>query len=440
MINRLVVIGLILLSFSGKAQNFLSYEEAVAIGLENNFDILISLKSRDIATSNYSRGNAGFLPTVDLEARKDFQRTNVDAEILRDSSGTFNIRQDWAKSDQFNGSAGLEWTIFDGMGMFTTYERLGILEEIGELDARITIENSIASISDIYYLIVAEEAKMNVLEQTLEISNNRVELARSRYEVGKGSKLDYLSAQVDLNADKTAYLVQGEVVHNARVDLNQLLARDVEDTFAVEDEIKLSEMEDYISLKQKILASSPQLLRAMSSQNDAYLRYKEVNAERYPSLDFNLSYNYSAQNNEASQLRSSTNDGLNYGLSASWNVFDGFNRNRRAQNARIEREIAALDVEAVKLELTAILKKVYHNYQVSLNLIELEKTNLEIAKENESIAIDRYELGAGTFLELREAQSNAVDANIRLLDVQSIAKRSEIEMLRISGGLIGVAK
>ena len=439
MIRSLSIIALLIMfSISGQSQGLLSYEEAVAIGLENNFDILIADKFREIADNNYTRGNAGFLPTVDLTVRKNFQRTNVDAEILRDSSGTFNIQQDWAKSDQLNANAGLEWTIFDGMGMFTTYERLGVLKEIGELDARITVENSIATISDVYYLIVAEEAKLDVLEQTLEISRRRVDLAQSRYEVGKGSKLDYLSAQVDLNADRTAFLVQKEVLHNAKVDLNQLLARNVEDTFSVESEIRLREFESYESLKQKILASNPQLLRAMSGQNEAYLSYKEVIAERYPTLSFNLGYNYNTANNEASQLRSSTTDGLTYGLSASWNVFDGFNRNRRERNAQIEREIAELDTEAMQIDLIAILKKVYQNYQVSLQLIELELANLEIAKENESIAIDRYELGAGTFLELREAQTNAVDANIRLLDVMSVAKRSEIEMLRLTGSLLDV--
>ena len=439
MIRSLSIIALLIMfSISGQSQGLLSYEEAVAIGLENNFDILIADKFREIADNNYTRGNAGFLPTVDLTVRKNFQRTNVDAEILRDSSGTFNIQQDWAKSDQLNANAGLEWTIFDGMGMFTTYERLGVLKEIGELDARITVENSIATISDVYYLIVAEEAKLGVLEQTLEISRRRVDLAQSRYEVGKGSKLDYLSAQVDLNADRTAFLVQKEVLHNAKVDLNQLLARNVEDTFSVESEIRLREFESYESLKQKILASNPQLLRAMSGQNEAYLSYKEVIAERYPTLSFNLGYNYNTANNEASQLRSSTTDGLTYGLSASWNVFDGFNRNRRERNAQIEREIAELDTEAMQIYLIAILKKVYQNYQVSLQLIELELANLEIAKENESIAIDRYELGAGTFLELREAQTNAVDANIRLLDVMSVAKRSEIEMLRLTGSLLDV--
>jgi len=373
---------------------------------------------------------------MDLDAGKSYRRTNVDAKVLSDSAGTFPIRRDWAKSDQFNASASLEWTIFDGLGMFTTYERLKAVKEIGELDARITIENSVAAISDVYYLIVVEQAKVIVLYATLEISQSRVDLAGARYEVGKGSKMDFLAAQVDYNTDQTTYLVQKEFLHNAKVDLNLLLARDVEVTFEVEKEILPKGSLNYDLLKEKILSSNPQLLKAMAAQNASYLQYRELNAERYPNLDLNLAYNYNTQNNEASQLRSSTTDGLVYGLSASWNIFDGFNRNRRIQNAKIEKEIAELDKEAIKLELISILKKVYHNYDVSLNLILLEKENLIVAQENEKIAIDRYQLGAGTFLELREAQSNAVAANIRLLDIQSAAIRAEIEIMRLTGSIL----
>jgi outer membrane protein TolC len=61
---------------------------------------------------------------------------------------------------------------------------------------------------------------------------------------------------------------------------------------------------------------------------------------------------------------------------------------------------------------------------------------LEVAKENENIAIERFRLGASDFLVLREAQRNLVDANGRFLDAMFSTKLAEIELLRLSGNLL----
>lgn len=421
---------------TANAQELLSLEEAIALGLENNYAIKIAEKDEEIAGNNNSVGNAGILPTLDLNADKTYQVQNVDLE-LQSAEGTFGVTRDRAKSDRFNATAALSWTIFDGARMFISKNRLAELERAGKLQSRLTIENAVAAISNAYYRIVLEQTKLAVLQQTLEISESRVNFARSRYEVGKASKLDYLAAQVDYNTDQSNLLRQEEVLSNAFVDLNVLLAKDVNTKYKVEDSIKVDEKLVYDDLEEKIQASNPRLLFAFKNQNIAYLEYKERVAERFPTIDVGASYGYGTSNNEAGQLRSSTTDGLTYGITASWNIFDGFNKNREIQNAKVQREISQIQTDEIKQELLANLQKVYVGYNNSLNLVTLEKENVNVALENEQIAIDRYELGAGTSLELREAQRNSVDARTRLFDAILSAKQAEIELLRLSGQILG---
>lgn len=420
---------------AANAQELLSLEEAIALGLENNYAIKIAEKDEEIAGNNNSVGNAGILPTVDLNADKTYQVQNVDLE-LQSAEGTFGVTRDRAKSDRFNATAALSWTIFDGARMFIAKNRLAELERAGNLQSRLTLENTVAAISDAYYRIVLEQTKLAVLQQTLEISESRVNFARSRYEVGKASKLDYLAAQVDYNTDQSNLLRQEEVLSNAFVDLNVLLAQDVNTKYKVEDSISVNEKLVYDDLEEKIQASNPRLLFAFKNQNIAYLEYKERVAERFPTIDVGASYGYGTSNNEAGQLRSSTTDGLTYGITASWNIFDGFNKNREIQNARVQREISQIQTDEIKQELLANLQRVYVGYNNSLNLVTLEKENVNVALENEQIAIDRYELGAGTSLELREAQRNSVDARTRLFDAILSAKQAEIELLRLSGQIL----
>jgi len=431
-----IVLQILFLS-SAWSQDDLTLEKAIATGLENNYSIQIADKSREIEANNNTLGNAGFLPTLDLDVSKTYQSQDVDLEI-QGADGTFNVTREGAKSDRLNSSATLNWTIFDGLGMFVSKDKLEEMEAAGEMDSRIAVENTTAAIASAYYRIVLEQAQLKVLEQTLELSRQRVEFAKSRYEIGKGSKIDYLTAQVDFNADQTSLIVQKEVLINAKIDLNVLLGRDPTIEFAAVDSIVLNDQLVYEELEENIHTSNPELLRAISEQNITYMEYKENVAMRYPSLDLNVSYGYGTSNNDAGQLRYSQNNGWTYGVSASWNIFNGFNRNREIQNARIRRESADLAKEETELQLLADLSKRYSNYTNSLDLAKLEQSNVDVARENAEIAVDRYRLGVGTSLELREAQRNYVDAQARLLDAQLVAKLAEIELLRLSGSFIKV--
>jgi len=155
-------------------------------------------------------------------------------------------------------------------------------------------------------------------------------------------------------------------------------------------------------------------------------------------LNFDVAYNLSNSSNEAGQLRSSSFDGINYGLGANWLLFDGSNRRREVQNARIFEDISHTQIKEVRLSIQADLLKAYNRYSKSMVLVGLEGQNLEVAKENESIALDRYQLGVSSALELREAQRNAVDAEFRLLNAQFSTKAAEIELLRLSGNIVAL--
>ncbi|NER83828.1 MAG: TolC family protein, partial [Leptolyngbya sp. SIO1D8] len=374
-------------------------------------------------------------PTVDLTASKTFQVQDVELEI-QGSEGTFPVNQDAAKSDRFTGSANFNWTVFDGFGMFISRDRLTELESQGLLDKKVTVENTIAAIYNAYYQTVLEQDRLAVLKETVEISNARLSLAQSRYEVGKGSKLDYLAAQVDYNTDRSNVLRQEELLNNAKIDLNVLLSRESSTLFNVSGQIDINSDLQLEPLLQKVSTLNPALLSVISDQNVAFLEYKELIAERYPTIGIGLSYDRGSSNNDAGQLRSSVTSGVTYGFSASWNIFDGFNRKREIQNAKVRREITQLEKDALELSLQGEVNKAYVNYANNLQLIDLEKSNVEVALENEQIALDRYELGAGTALELREAQRNAVDSQNRLLDAQLVAKLAEIELLRLSGSIL----
>ncbi|MEY2894922.1 MAG: hypothetical protein RIS42_641 [Bacteroidota bacterium] len=426
---------LILTSLSGKAQEMLRLEDAIQQGLQNQYSIQI-LKKREIQAANdNSLGNAGFLPTISGTASKNYTVSGLDQEFFG------GVRAPLVQSgvNSTNGNAGINmaWTLYDGKGMFILRDRFKELQNLGTKQTESSIENLIAQISNLYYDIIRQDLRVNNYRKGLEISNDRLKLAKDRYEVGQGSKVDYYSAQVDYNEDKALLLAQEQSYLNTKISLNTLLVRPHLTSFqtlAVIDllpKLSLSELKD-IALKQ-----NPALISALVSKRISDLDTKNLKSQQAPQIDLLAGYTLSNVNNGAGfGVQKGSSDVLNYGLRATINIFDGYNQKRRIQNAKIASEIAQLQIEDTKNQLIAAIEKSFTAYENALNLIALETENYTIAKQNIDIAFDRFKIGIATSYELREVQRNAVAAETRLIEAKYAAKAAEIELIRLSGNLL----
>jgi len=414
------------------AQDTLSLEEVISIGMENNYNIKIARNDADIAQNNYTLGNAGFLPTVDVLASQNY---DIQDSELNFASGDNQV-VNGARSNNFNASALLNWTIFDGTRMFITYDRLAEIRQASQLDAQIVLENTIADISTAYYTVILEQERAEVLQNSVELSDERLRLARTQYEVGKASKLEFLAAQVDYNADTSALIQQKERLNDAKVNLNTLLARSPETTVVVPNQIDANLELSLEALREKALSTNPNLLLARRNQSISYLEMREFQADLLPQLSVNLGYNYATSEAEAGFVLGRRSNGVGYGISARMNLFDGFNRRRQIQNAQILIENSEQQMEQLKLQLNASLQTTFVDYTNSIILLDLEGENLNIAKETAEIALERYRLGRSNALELREAQVNAVEAESRLINAVYSTKIAEIELMRLSGQIL----
>lgn len=419
-----------LLSVGVMAQESLTLQDAIATGLDKNLNIQIVSKTVDQTTNDYDKSIGGFLPNVSVSASKSFSNTNVTQQFVNDNAPR---EIDGAKSNTLDVSPTLRWTIFDGLGMFYTRDRLAEQMGLAEDDLKVQIENTIAQISTAYYIIVLEQERLRVLEDALELSATRVELAQTRYEVGKTSKLDYLQAQVDFNTDQSNILQQKEVVFNAFVDLNRLMGAELSNTYNVESVFTVEQSLELKSLLESANLNNPSLLRAQRNREIAFLQTKEVKAELLPQLSLSFGYNFNDRNSDAGFLISNTSKGINYGVSASWTILNGFDVKRRQQNAQIAVETRELEVQDLKQQLEADIRKAYINYENSIALSELEERNFEIAQENYEIAQDRYNIGNATALEIREAQVNFVQAELRRLQAAFNVQVQEVELKRLAG-------
>lgn len=407
-------------------------EDAIRIGLENNYDIKIAENDKQILTNNYDFAKYNFLPSLDANATRNYDVENFEQQFLDGEPRSGSN----AKSNQLSAAIDLEWTIFDGLGMFITYDKLREISKFGEYNLKATIENGIAEIARNYYQIILEKERINVLKNTLELSEKRLEIARAVFEVGRSSKLEYLAAQVDYNTDVSALVAQEELLYNAKINLNRILGREVDIDFLVEEMIQANENLDIEVLKQELAENNPNLIAASASQKVAAFETREIKAERFPEIGVYAGYGYNKIEAQSGFMRRNISDGYYYGVNATINIFNGLDISRRVQNAKINEESIDISQNRLETQLLANLQNTFVAYTNALHLVKLESNNLEIAQESEEIAYDRYRLGNANFLELREAQRNAVEAESRLLNATFNTKIAEIELLRLSGQLL----
>jgi Outer membrane protein len=418
------------------AQQMLTLEDAIAAALKNNYDIRLTRNDSTSYALDRSYAYAAFLPRVNGTATRTWnnnaQKQELSNGTKRDTSGI--------KSNNINAQVVLSWTLFDGLKMFATREKLMEFERLGSLVVKDQVVNSVADVIRNYYNIARQKQLLKAIELQISIDEERVALADKKLSVGLGSKPELLQAKVDLNANIALRLTQQTLVVQLREQLNRLIGFDVHANYDVTDSIPINTNLQYGNLVNNIENTSPSLLVAKKNIDIAGLTVKERKAELWPTLQFNTAYNFSRTENKL-VINNFTplfnqNKGLNYGVGLTVPIFNGFNTRRLIKQAQLDVQYMQLTYENQRSLVDVTLSNAFKDYELQKRLLDLEEDNIVLANENVAIALERFKQGVSTNLELREAQKSLADAYDRLIAARYNTKLAETEMLRLKGDLV----
>ena len=406
-IKYILSLFLIVSALSVKAQQterlVYTLQDCIQRGLENNLGLQIVRNDEQAAHNNATLANAGALPTLDASAA--YRNSNIGENDFK-----------------FSANGNLNWTLFDGFKIQANYRQLRLLEQRGETDTRIAVENLVADIASEYYNYLQQIIRRAHYRYALSLSKERLRIAELNYQTGRFSGLDYHLARVDFNSDSAQYVKQQQTVRASLVKLNTLMSNpNIEQRIGVPDSTIIIR-EDLVleDLWQKTLDANASILRATQNTLLAEADYKKVVSRNYPYLKLNSSID--------------DNVDISGGLTMGINIFDG-NRRRERRNARLAIENSKLQRQQVEIQLHANLTTFWQAYNNNLQLLTLQQQNLEIAESNLEIAMERYKLGNLSGFDMRQVQKSLLDAEERVLQVQYDAKLCEISLLQISGGI-----
>jgi outer membrane protein TolC len=431
---RRIALTLLLASSPLYGQQMMTLEEAIELGLRNNYDIRVARNEVRASANDRAKGVAGFLPTV--EASAGYSRTNSHRDTDLPASTASSDTDIW------NAEVALNWTLFDGFRMFVDRNRFNELALLQEYQARDRIESSIVAISMAYFNLVQQEQLLEVARETRDISRARLDREQTRKELGGASSTDFLNAQVSFNSDQGALLNQELQVTVARQQLNVLLGQDPAADYSVSTEITLPELTaDYMELLELALTHNSSMRAAEVSRKIAGRAVQGARAAFLPRLTAYANYGYTDQtlNSDAGEypgLDAGTHTAnATIGLNLSLNLFNGRRDMIELQNAKIAAENSSLEMRDVRNRLIGAVREVFETYRERLELVALEEKNVEAARQNLDLQRERNRLGVANSLEFRDAQVSLAVAQNSLIVARYQARVSHLELDRLTGAL-----
>jgi outer membrane protein len=411
----------------GNAQDVLTLNQAIEMALQQNTQLAIGKMNQEATGMQVYKSNAGFGPRVDWNANIGSSVNNVNQKFI---DGRLINRN--GRSIAPNTNLSLNWTLYDGNRMKTRYEILKAQNELAKVNVTAIADEIIQRVKSDYYAIARQKETISFQKNIIKYYEERLMITKGRWEVGRGSKLDFLQSQNDLNS-QLAIIQNAELsLINQKILLNLLLNRAPEIQFDTEVVNPNTENYSFEMIYNKAILNNEEIALIDKEITINKLLSQELEGNKKPRISLNSSLGYSLNNTNAGLILLNQNIGLNGGLTSTWNLFDGNHNKKQIEIANFRNSILEKEKEQVlsriKSEITIALNQIATNKKI----LELENSNKLLAEENLTIALEKFRLGGSTILELNDAQQRYDSALNRQVNAFYNAKYAELEVERIS--------
>lgn len=411
------------------SQDSLKFSQIVNLALEQNYQVQIVKNEQIKSSNNNSYGGAGFYPTLDFSGNQTWSTNNINQTYYTGENKATNN----AQSNVTAASLNLNWNIFDGFQMFANKNKLGYLEQLGKANTKYYIEQTIADLAQAYFQYIKESFKLKLYFQSLDVSRNRLELEKTKFNLGNTSIFTVQQAELDFNNDSTLVIEQEILLNQLKISINKIINRQLDTDFLPSLDFDLKQVSSLEELKNSTFKNNVQLNQQQIAQLISNENVKIQESTFYPILSLFSSYNYSNQNSAAGLLKVNNSHGISYGLNIRFNLFNADKDQTSLQNLKIDEKTSEIQTKQVKQNVESVLLQTYEQYQSYKKELVLQQHNVELAQNTLEIAKKQYELGTINGFDFRQVQLDFLTVGNKLNDLYFAIKSLEINLFRISG-------
>jgi len=420
-------IALFLLLTSGLlAQEQLSLSDAIALGLEQNYDLKVTRNDEKVAAINNTWGNTSLMPTLDFSASA-MENFN------------FNSTDDY-REQTISPELSLNWVIFNGFAAKINKAKFVELEEQSQGNTAVLVENTVQDIILAYNNCLLQEELMKVYEELAALSEDRFKRSEDSKDLGVGTTYESLQAKTSWLEDQSNYLQQKVTYDNAVRTLNYSLGVEgdpkwnfsssltVDTTFYNLEDLSAKLQSNNFTLKNQYLYQSLLAKETQLSKSD-YLPSLSLSSG-LNNYDYYKDYKGTTTNTDVN----STNAYV--GLTLSWSVFNGGTRKRSVEIAKINEETAQVQTEQMLHSLDNQLAQMYSTYNVNKAVLKLAMEQVEAAHLNMEMSEEKLRNGSINSFNYRDVQIAYMNASIAQLRAYYNLIQSHTDLLRITGGMV----
>ena len=410
----------------------LTLEQAKQIGLERNLNVVQAENNRVSAESGVLAAYGRYLPNV--SASGSWTRSQQEGPIYTQGIAIPGSNQK-ATTGSFSAGVGASLLLFDGLEREANLNRANAFSAASAHTAVRTRQSIVFQVESSYLNVLRLEQLVRVSEENLKRDRRQLERIVESNRVGALSLADVYRQQSQVASDELSLINAQNAFDNAKADMVALMGLNVADDYQFVDpsvSVSLDSTElassrakyaDMAALTNTALTYRPDYLGAKENYDASSSSVTMARAGYWPSLSARAGLN---GNNEK------IGDVFDYqtiywGLSLSWSLFDGFATNQAIQNAAASQRNAEISVAQAERDISVEVKKALLNLDAAMKQYEVSQKGLISASEDRKIAEERYNLGAGTLLDLLVASANSVTAEANVVNAAYnyvIAKRN----------------
>lgn len=408
-------------------QEMLSLSECIQIALKNNSSLKTSEYSDQAAEKDVLGSYQNILPSISASARKSKIESGASEYISEEPVGVDEttgklvyekITVTIPRSFRESSSASLtgNQTLFDGGIWWNNIRQAKADKRSAEYNLLSTRDNVILDVQTAYFDLVKQTKLLEVNQLAVQRSQGQLDRAEKMFELGASARLDVYRAKVNLGNDRISMLSQQNIVEQAKKKLNLAMGRDAMAPLVIQSDAKMEAvLPDVDELVQSALENQPLIQKGKEDVFSRELAVKMAKGMNFPRISVFANYDRSHDQTRKVFSNFDQNYRFVYGLNVSLNLFNGFSDYVNIQKAEISRRVTQENQEEYKRNLESNIQQSYSTYQSYLDVIEINKENLEAAREELRLAEERFQIGAGTSLDVREAQVNLTRAEQSLI-------------------------
>ncbi|MFC1493367.1 TolC family protein [candidate division KSB1 bacterium] len=447
--GSIIFVLVLLLASVSIAQEKLSLDDCVAIGLQSNTLLQNAQHQLDMAKSQRMNSWQGLLPRLTASATLPSRTyssagTRIQDTPIIDPATNEVIR--WEQQEKpfsaqtyknFSGNVTFSQNIWDNGASLRQVQRGFSTVNSNKSSLNFTAVNTIQLIKQRYFELIRALKQREVFEQNYELAQNQFSNAEVMYSVGTVPQNDVLRTQASVGDSRIGLIDQDIVIENAKQQLNLAMGRDINTPMDVvlENNTQVNYNLSLDNLTSQALSRNPNLMRLEEDIKGSAYDVKIAKAARYPSIGGYAQYSRRNPLLERIYDDMTLNYSFSVGLQFNLTLFDGFQIHNNVQRAVSTMKMNEENFEDGKRTTISNVKMAYLRVMAYRNKIEINETMVEAAEENYRLADERYKIGSGTLLEMIDARSNLVRVRFQLVQLQYDAKIAEAQLEAAVGAM-----